>query len=151
MAMMAAAASWAMRSAAVSRSVRLGAMLDILGVDKNPRVPSLTRAVRGSTAQARIAALPCPDIPGWRVLVPDIRLRIELLDTDPLVWRRVVVPEQINLHRFHPESAGYPHRTRCEGECGVSRLQASLPLLVCGYIQSWSGLDEAPARFEVSP
>ena len=33
--------------------------------------------------------------------MPDIRLRIELLDTDPLVWRRVVVPEQINLHRFH--------------------------------------------------
>jgi len=33
--------------------------------------------------------------------VPDIRLRIELLDTDPLVWRRVVVPEQINLHRLH--------------------------------------------------
>jgi len=33
--------------------------------------------------------------------VPDSRLRIELLDTDPLVWRRVVVPEQINLHRFH--------------------------------------------------
>ncbi len=31
----------------------------------------------------------------------DIRLRIELLDTDPLVWRRVVVPEQINLHRLH--------------------------------------------------
>ena len=33
--------------------------------------------------------------------MPDSRLRIELLDTDPLVWRRVVVPEQINLHRFH--------------------------------------------------
>ncbi|WP_280564180.1 plasmid pRiA4b ORF-3 family protein [Chromohalobacter sp. 48-RD10] len=33
--------------------------------------------------------------------MPDIRLRIELLDTDPLVWRRVVVPEQINLHRLH--------------------------------------------------
>ena len=31
----------------------------------------------------------------------DIRLRIELLDTDPLVWRRVVVPETINLHRLH--------------------------------------------------
>ncbi|GAB2728846.1 plasmid pRiA4b ORF-3 family protein [Halomonas garicola] len=31
----------------------------------------------------------------------DIRLRIELLNTDPLVWRRVVVPEQINLHRLH--------------------------------------------------
>ncbi|WNK20167.1 plasmid pRiA4b ORF-3 family protein [Halomonas piscis] len=31
----------------------------------------------------------------------DIRLRIELLHTDPLVWRRVVVPEQINLHRLH--------------------------------------------------
>jgi len=31
----------------------------------------------------------------------DIRLRIELLDTDPLVWRRMVVPEQINLHRLH--------------------------------------------------
>lgn len=31
----------------------------------------------------------------------DIRLRIELLGTDPLVWRRVVVPEQINLHRLH--------------------------------------------------
>lgn len=25
----------------------------------------------------------------------DIRLRIELLGTDPLVWRRVVVPEQM--------------------------------------------------------
>ena len=34
-------------------------------------------------------------------LMPDIRLRIELLDTDPLVWRRVIVPEQINLHRLH--------------------------------------------------
>lgn len=33
--------------------------------------------------------------------MPDIRLRIELLDTDPLVWRRVVVPEQINLQRLH--------------------------------------------------
>ncbi|MBS9405530.1 plasmid pRiA4b ORF-3 family protein [Halomonas sp. TRM85114] len=33
--------------------------------------------------------------------MPDIRLRIELLDTDPLVWRRVLVPEQINLHRLH--------------------------------------------------
>ncbi|WP_016855423.1 plasmid pRiA4b ORF-3 family protein [Halomonas smyrnensis] len=33
--------------------------------------------------------------------MPDIRLRIELLDTDPLVWRRVMVPEQINLHRLH--------------------------------------------------
>lgn len=33
--------------------------------------------------------------------MPDIRLRIELLDTEPLVWRRVVVPEQINLHRLH--------------------------------------------------
>lgn len=33
--------------------------------------------------------------------MPDIRLRIELLHTDPLVWRRVVVPEQINLHRLH--------------------------------------------------
>ena len=33
--------------------------------------------------------------------MPDIRLRIELLDTDPLVWRRVVVPERINLHRLH--------------------------------------------------
>lgn len=33
--------------------------------------------------------------------MPDIRLRIELLDTEPLVWRRVVVPEQINLQRLH--------------------------------------------------
>tara|TARA_R110001599_G_scaffold2534_4_gene13813 strand:- start:4449 stop:5153 length:705 start_codon:yes stop_codon:yes gene_type:complete len=33
--------------------------------------------------------------------MPDIRLRIELLDTDPLVWRRLLVPEQINLHRLH--------------------------------------------------
>lgn len=33
--------------------------------------------------------------------MPDICLRIELLDTDPLVWRRVMVPEQINLHRLH--------------------------------------------------
>ncbi|MGY4878164.1 plasmid pRiA4b ORF-3 family protein [Vreelandella aquamarina] len=31
----------------------------------------------------------------------DIRLKIELLYTDPLVWRRVVVPEKINLLRLH--------------------------------------------------
>ena len=31
----------------------------------------------------------------------DIVLRIELLHTDPLVWRRVLVPAQINLRRLH--------------------------------------------------
>lgn len=33
--------------------------------------------------------------------MPDIHLHIELLDTDPPVWRRVLVPEKINLHRLH--------------------------------------------------
>lgn len=33
--------------------------------------------------------------------MPDTRLRIELLDTQPLVWRCVLVPQQINLHRLH--------------------------------------------------
>ncbi|GED21777.1 plasmid pRiA4b ORF-3 family protein [Halomonas halmophila] len=33
--------------------------------------------------------------------MPDIQLRIELLDTDPLVWRRILVPEQITLQRLH--------------------------------------------------
>lgn len=31
----------------------------------------------------------------------DIVLRIELMDTAPLVWRRVCVPSQINLRRLH--------------------------------------------------
>lgn len=31
----------------------------------------------------------------------DIALRIDLTDTDPLVWRRVLVPSQINLRRLH--------------------------------------------------
>ncbi len=32
--------------------------------------------------------------------MPDTRLRIELLDTQPLVWRRMLVPQQISLHRL---------------------------------------------------
>lgn len=31
----------------------------------------------------------------------DIVLRVELLHTEPLVWRRFVVPAQINLRRLH--------------------------------------------------
>lgn len=31
----------------------------------------------------------------------DIALRIELLDIEPLIWRRFLVPEQINLRRLH--------------------------------------------------
>lgn len=28
---------------------------------------------------------------------------------------------------LHPESAGYPHRPRCAGECGVSRRLTGVP------------------------
>ncbi len=33
--------------------------------------------------------------------MPDTILRIELMHTEPTVWRRVRVPQQINLHRLH--------------------------------------------------
>ncbi|QEA37690.1 plasmid pRiA4b ORF-3 family protein [Pistricoccus aurantiacus] len=33
--------------------------------------------------------------------MPDTCLRIELLYIEALVWRRVLVPQQINLHRLH--------------------------------------------------
>ena len=51
----------------------------------------------------------------------DIQLRIELVDTDPLVWRRVVVPETINLHRLHEliqDVMGWEERHLYEFECG---------------------------------
>ncbi|MDZ7852767.1 MAG: plasmid pRiA4b ORF-3 family protein [Halomonas sp.] len=53
--------------------------------------------------------------------MPDIRLRIELLDTDPLVWRSLLVPEQINLHRLHEVIQvvmGWEDSHLFEFECG---------------------------------
>lgn len=51
----------------------------------------------------------------------DIQLRIELMETDPLVWRRVVVPETINLHRLHEliqDVMGWEEAHLYEFECG---------------------------------
>ncbi|TDX32142.1 pRiA4b ORF-3-like protein [Modicisalibacter xianhensis] len=33
--------------------------------------------------------------------MPDVQLRIELVDTRPLIWRRVIVPQHINLYTLH--------------------------------------------------
>lgn len=33
--------------------------------------------------------------------MPDIAMRVELMDIEPLIWRRFLVPEQINLRRLH--------------------------------------------------
>lgn len=51
----------------------------------------------------------------------DIVLRIELLGTEPLVWRRFLVPEQINLRRLHEVIQmvmGWENAHLYEFECG---------------------------------
>ena len=52
----------------------------------------------------------------------DIALRVELLDTEPLVWRRILVPEQINLRSLHQViqigmgwTGGHLYEFVCEG------------------------------------
>lgn len=54
----------------------------------------------------------------------DVVLRIELLHTDPLVWRRVLVPGKISLRRLHEviqRVMGWDDAHLYEFECGGRR------------------------------
>jgi hypothetical protein len=53
-------------------------------------------AVRLTTAGARKAPLRAVKAPS-----PIYQLRIELLDVKPAIWRRLLVPGSVKLHKFH--------------------------------------------------
>lgn len=60
----------------------------------------------------------------------DTVLRIELLDTEPLVWQRFLVPEQINLRRLHQVIQivmGWENAHLYEFVCGGRRYGESDP------------------------
>ncbi|MFC0269110.1 plasmid pRiA4b ORF-3 family protein [Kushneria aurantia] len=52
--------------------------------------------------------------------MPNVKLRIELENTDPLVWREFVVPQQINLRTLHSviqDVMGWEEEHLYEFEC----------------------------------